>query len=207
MFEALGWRIEKGIGLLALNKPPANTMTRKFFDELSEFTLRVLPGSGIRALVIYGNGRHFSAGADHGDLRQRIHENLPENYPDELPEFLTENTKSFTEIAKMEIPTFAAIRGTCLGSALELALACRYRVCGEGTVFGFPESSFGLMPGCGGSVKLPAIVGRAKAIELILSGRNFSAEEAHRWGIVQCVVPRRVVVEEAVGLAYKLTIR
>jgi enoyl-CoA hydratase len=206
MFETLDWRIDNGIGLLALNQPPANTMTRWFFDELSEFMASVVPGSGIRALVIYGNGRHFSAGADHADLKKRINENLPANYPDELPGFLTENTRSFTEIAEMKIPTFAAIRGTCLGSALELALACRYRICGEGTVFGFPESSFGLMPGCGGSVKLPAIVGRAKAIELILSGRNFSAEEAYDWGIVQRVVPRREVVLETIYLARKLTI-
>jgi enoyl-CoA hydratase/carnithine racemase len=138
------------------------------------------------------------------DLTVRIRENLPGDYPAEVPSFLTENAESFKDIAKLNIPTFAAIRGACLGSAMELALACQYRICGEGTVLGFPESSFGLMPGCGGTVRLTGITGKARAIELILSGRNFSAEEAYAWGIVHRVVPRNEVVEEAVRLAKQL---
>ena len=201
MFETIKWKIEDEIGHLLLDQPPANTMTRRFFDELLLLTEQVIPVSGIKALVIYGSGRHFSSGADHVDLTDRILENLPPAYPHELPGFLTENTKSFGYIAQLGIPTFAAIRGTCLGSALELALCCKFRICGEGTVFGLPETTFGLMPGCGGTVRLPGIVGESKAIELVLSGRNFSAEEAYEWGIVHRVVPRKTVVEEAVKLA------
>ena len=204
MFETIALKIEDDIGHLVLNQPPANAMSRAFFDELREMTKTILPGASIKALVIYGSGRHFSAGADHLDLTVRIRENLPGDYPAEVPSFLTENAESFKDIAKLNIPTFAAIRGTCLGSAMELALACQYRICGEGTVLGFPESSFGLMPGCGGTVRLTGITGKARAIELILSGRNFSAEEAYAWGIVHRVVPRNEVVEEAVRLAKQL---
>jgi enoyl-CoA hydratase/carnithine racemase len=112
--------------------------------------------------------------------------------------------QSFRYIDNLTVPTIAAIRGTCFGSALELALTCKFRICAEGTVLGFPESSFGLMPGCGGSVKLPALVGKSKAIELIISGRNFSASEAYQWGIVQKVVHRRSLMEETLYVASKL---
>jgi enoyl-CoA hydratase/carnithine racemase len=179
-------------------------MNIAFFEELARFTREALPGSGARAMVVYGNGRHFSAGAEPEELKRRIRQELPASYPDELPRFLTENTKSFQYIEGMRIPTFAAIRGTCLGSGLELALCCKFRICAEGAVLGLPESSFGLMPGGGGSVKLPAITGKARAMELILSGRNFSAEEAYQWGIVQRVVPRKEVVERAVMMAKKM---
>jgi len=205
MFKTISWKIEDDIGHLVLNQPPANTMSRTFFDEFRDLTTDILPDAPVKALIIYGNGRHFSAGADHVDLKERIMENLPESFPAELPNFLTETTKSFLAIEQLEVPTFAAIRGTCFGSALELALACKYRICAEGTVLGFPESSFGLMPGCGGSVRLPGIVGKGRAIELILSGRNFSAEEAYRWGIVHRVVPRKAVIDEAVRLARKVS--
>jgi len=204
MLKTISWKIENDIWHLVLNQPPANTMTRYFFDELDLLTREIIPKSGIKSLVIYGNGRHFSAGADHYDLSDRISENLPEDYPACLPSFLKETMQSFHYIYTMRIPTFAAIRGTCFGSALELALCCKFRICAEGTVLGFPESSFGLMPGCGGSVKLPGITGRSKAMELIISGRNFSAAEAYQWGIVHKVVPRRTIVEETLEMAEKL---
>jgi enoyl-CoA hydratase/carnithine racemase len=203
--KTINWKIEEGIGRLVMDQPPANTMTRQFFDELYDLTHKIIPGSGIRAMIIYGSGRHFSSGADHKDLTDRIMENLPEGYPETLPGFLQQNTESLEYIDRMEAPTFAAIRGSCFGSALELALACKFRVCGEGSVLGFPESSFGLMPGCGGSVRLPGITGRAKAIELILGGRNFSAEEALHWGIVHKIVARKDVIAETLNLAVKLT--
>jgi enoyl-CoA hydratase len=201
MFKTISWKTEDSLGHLVLDQPPANAMTNAFFDELDMLTQRIIPGSGIKALVIYGAGRHFSAGADHHDLSRRIIENLPENYPEDIPAFLSSTMRSFQYIDQLNLPTFAAIRGACFGSALELALACRFRLCAEGAVLGFPESSFGLMPGCGGSVKLAGIVGRPKAIELILSGRNFSAEEACRWGLVHRVLPRKTIVEETLTMA------
>jgi enoyl-CoA hydratase/carnithine racemase len=201
LLKTIDWKIENDIGHLVLSQPPANTMSRLFFEELALLTRDTIPRADMKALIIYGKGRHFSAGADHYDLRNRILENLPPAFPDELPDFLKETTRSFLFIENLPVPTFAAIRGTCFGSALELALHCKYRICAEGTVLGFPESSFGLMPGCGGSVKLPAITGLAKAIELIVSGRNFSAAEAHEWGIVHKIVHRQSLLEETMNLA------
>jgi enoyl-CoA hydratase/carnithine racemase len=201
VLKTIAWKIEHDIGQLMLNQPPANTMTRLFFDELSILIHEIIPQSEMKAIVIYGNGRHFSSGADLSDLRKRILKNKSSAYPGKLPYFLEESAQNFFFFEKLQIPSFAAIRGTCLGSAMELALFCKYRICAEGAVLGFPETSFGLMPGCGGSVKLPAIVGRAKAIEIILSGRNFSSEEAYSWGIVQKIVPRKTVLEETLKMA------
>ena len=203
-YHTLTWNVEDGIGHLVLAQPPANTMTGAFFQELGEVTRDVIPGSGARALVIYGQGRHFSAGADPVELKERIRKGLPKDYPLSLPGFLSDNMASFQFIEELTIPTFAAIRGTCLGSGLELALYCKYRICGEGAVLGFPESSFGLMPGCGGSVKLPSITGTARAIELLLSGRNFLADEAEQQGIVHKVVARSNVIDETVKAARRM---
>ena len=202
--ETINWKIENDIGHLMLNQPPANIMTPLFFDELSTLTRKIIPQSAIKALIVYGNGRHFSSGADPYELMNRIIGNLPIAYPKELPYFLEETAQNFLFFEKLLIPSFAAIRGICLGSAMELALFCKYRICAEGAVLGFPETSFGLMPGCGGSIKLPAIVGRAKAMDLIISGRNFSASEAYTWGIVHKIVHRKIVVEETVKMAAEM---
>jgi enoyl-CoA hydratase/carnithine racemase len=199
--KTIAWKIEHDIGHLMLNQPPSNIMNRLFFDELSILTHRIIQQSEIKAIVIYGSGRHFSSGADPSELKNRILANIPSAYPKKLPFFLEETTRNFLFFEKLQIPSFAAIRGACLGSAMELALFCKYRICGEGAVLGFPETSFGLMPGCGGSIKLPAIVGRAKAIDIILSGRNFSSEEAYSWGIVQKIVHRKTVLEETLKMA------
>lgn len=201
MLKTISWKVENDIGHLILDQPPANTMSGLFFDELNQITSGVIPQSSARAIVIYGSGRHFSSGADPLELRKNIIANLPSRYPDELPSFLEQNTKSFLFFEKLSIPSFAAIRGACFGSAMELAMFCKFRICAEGAVLGFPETSFGLMPGCGGSVKLPAIVGVAKAIEIIIGGKNFSAEEAYKWGIVHKIAGRKNLIEETLKIA------
>lgn len=198
------WKVENGIGHLVLNQPPANTMTRLFFEELGELTRSVIPGSSAGALVIYGKGRHFSSGADHLDLKTRIASSCRGDNETDLPDFMRQTMDSFIFLHKMQIPTFAAIRGTCLGSALELALTCKYRICAEGTVLGFPETSFGLMPGCGGTVRTPEICGYGKAIELIIGGCNFTAGDALKYGLVHRVVPKKALLDETIQMAQKM---
>jgi enoyl-CoA hydratase/carnithine racemase len=207
VLKTINWKIENSIGRLMLNQPPANIMTQLFFDELSMLIRETIPGTDIKALLIYGNGRHFSSGAEPFELRKRIIQNLASASTGELPSFLTENTKTFMALEQLPIPSFAAIRGACLGSAMELALFCRYRICADGAVLGFPETTFGLMPGCGGSIKLPRITGKARAMELIISGRNFSASEAYNWGIVHKITDRKTVIEETLKMASEMITR
>lgn len=205
--ETIIWKVEENIGHLVMNQPPANTMTQKFFEEFNYLMASIIPASGVKAIIVYGNGRHFSVGADREELYKNIIGNLPKDYPASVPEFLSETIQSFKMFGELPVPTFAAIRGTCFGSAMELVLYCKYRICAEGTVLGFPETSFGIMPGCGGTVKLPEIAGNSKAIELLISGRNFSAAEAYNWGIVQKIVNRKELMEETIKLVKRMTER
>jgi enoyl-CoA hydratase/carnithine racemase len=202
--KTISWKIENDLGFITLDQPPANIMNTRFFDEFAFATERIIPSSSVKALIISGNGRHFSAGADTEELQSRIQNNLPAGYPDEIPGFLNITTRSFLSLGKLPIPTFASIRGACLGSAMELALFCKYRICAEGAVLGFPESSFGLMTGCGGSVILPRLTGRAKATEILLGGKNFSPEEAYKWGIIHKIVSRKIIMEETVKIASEI---
>jgi enoyl-CoA hydratase len=204
VLRTINWKIENSIGHLMLNQPPANIMTQLFFDELSLLIREIIPITDIKALLIYGNGRHFSSGAEPFELKKRIVQNLTSGSQGEVPSFLTENTKTFMALEQLAIPSFAAIRGACLGSAMELALFCRYRICADGAILGFPETTFGLMPGCGGSIKLPQIIGKARAMELIISGRNFSATEAYNWGIVHKITSRKTVVEDTMNMAAEM---
>ncbi len=109
------------------------------------------------------------------------------------------NLKSFRFFDELEIPVVAAIRGVCLGSALELALFCHCRICGEGSVLGLPESTFGLLPGCGGIQKMEILAGLPRAMELILSGSTFTPEDALRWHVIDCIVPKENTIDEAVN--------
>jgi enoyl-CoA hydratase len=205
--ETIIWKIEEEIGHLVLNQPPANAMTQNFFKEFVYLSNDIISRENVKAIIVYGNGRHFSVGANREELMLSIKENLPSDYPADIPEFLKETARSFQLFNELSIPTFAAIRGICFGSAMELALICKYRICAEGTVLGFPETSFGIMPGCGGTVMLPEIIGIPKAIELIISGKNFSATEAYNWGIVHKIVERKTLLDETLKMAKSMIAR
>jgi enoyl-CoA hydratase/carnithine racemase len=186
---------EGGIARLVLDAPPRNEMDQGFFRDLAALapTLGQLP---VRGLVIHGAGRHFSSGADVEALKSGV----AGAHPALSAAALLAATASFQALGELSYPTVAAVGGCCLGSGLELALACRWRIAAENAVFALPETSFDLMPGCGGSVRLPRLVGRGRAVELLLSGRFVDAAEALAIGLVDAVVGRR----ELLGAALRL---
>lgn len=196
------WEDCDGIGLLQLNRPPSNAMNRQFFADLDALT-RHIPDSGVKALVMTGSGRHFSSGADIENLLDATLEDvITRKQPDNsLPDFLVQNNRSFSFFETLEIPVIAAIKGVCLGSALELALFAHFRFCGEGAVIGLPESTFNLMPGCGASQTLPPLCGEAKAMELILTGVNFSPAQALQWGIADKIFPKKELIHASMHFA------
>jgi enoyl-CoA hydratase len=167
-------------------------MGQEFFRTLAALvgTLKHLT---VRGLVVHGAGRHFSSGADVNALKA----GLAGAQPDLAKPALLAATSSFQTIADLPYPTVAAVGGCCLGSGLELALACRWRVAAANAIFALPETSFGLMPGCGGTVRLPPLIGRGRAVELLLSGRFVEAEEAREIGLVDAVVDRRDLLAAA----------
>jgi enoyl-CoA hydratase/carnithine racemase len=146
----------------------------------------------VRGLVIHGAGRHFSAGADLPEMRAGLQQDAGR-----WRAHLLEATRHLERLSQLPYPVVAAISGCCLGSALELALACTRRVAAANAVFALPESTFGLLPGCGGTVRLPRLVGAGRAAELILSGRTFGAAEALEWGVVARVTTRERLLPEA----------
>jgi enoyl-CoA hydratase/carnithine racemase len=195
MPDGVGFRVERGIAYLTLDAPPRNEMDLAFFAELARLRREVFPGLSVRGLIVHGAGRHFSSGADVAELKAILAAE-----PDRAAALLRENHASFRALEAMPFPVVAAIGGACLGAGLELALACRVRIAAPRAVFALPEVSFGLMPGCGGTVRLPRLVGAAKAVELILTGRTLLADEARAVGLVDRVVDRRDLLAAAEGI-------
>lgn len=205
MFKVLNWHIKDGIGYLEINNPPSNPMNITFFKEFYWWRTEVIEKEEIDALIIHGKGRHFSSGAVLEDLLRVINRSYDQsNNIKKVSEFLNINSQIFYSLKDLNIPVIAAVRGVCLGSALELALCSDYIVCSEKAVLGLPESTFGLMPGCTGTYVLPKIVGKALAMEIILSGDTIAPKDALEWGLVQKIVSSKQVVNEATEVAKKL---
>jgi len=174
---------------LVLNDPPRNTMNRRFFDALGRIVSSELPGIEADGMVVHGRDRHFSSGADLEELTTGLRQ-TGTTAPTEAMEALRRSTMDMQALSALPFPVVAAVSGCCFGSALELAMACHYRIAASNAVLASPESTFGLMPGCGQTVRLPRAVGVGPAIELILSGRSLPAEQARQLGMVDRVVDK-----------------
>jgi enoyl-CoA hydratase/carnithine racemase len=190
---------DNNIGYCELASPPGNVMNASFFDLFSRLSAS-FGGCAVDGMVICSSGRHFSSGADLGELRGLL-KKMPGKAALEL---LAKNHAAFEALSRLDFPIVAAISGCCLGAALELALACRFRICTKNAIFALPESTFGFMPGCGGTVRLPALVGAAKAIELTLSGRTFGPDEAQAWGLVDMIVEKKMLLSTSVQLIKRM---
>ncbi|HET9930374.1 MAG TPA: enoyl-CoA hydratase-related protein [Polyangiaceae bacterium] len=172
-----------GIALVHLDRPDRmNALSRNLLLELEALGAELENDTALRAVVITGRGeRAFSAGAD---LKERVGLNEAD-----VLELLHLFRRAFAWLDRLPVPSVAAINGVALGGGLELALACDLRVAHESALLGLPETSLAIIPGAGGTQRLPRIVGRAKATELILLGRRLNAAEALEIGLVHRVVP------------------
>jgi enoyl-CoA hydratase/carnithine racemase len=180
--------VEGSTAVVRLDNPPGNALTPVLFAELAEVRSLVAP-SAVRVVIVTGLRRVFSVGGDLGALAL-----VPS--ADEAVRQARAGRALLDDLFGLRKPFIAAVNGLCLGGGLEIALACHLRVCGTRARFGFPELSLGFVPGLGGIGRLARLVGRAKALEMILSGQTVSAPEAHRIGLVnRCVAPGRVVDE------------
>ncbi|CDO56813.1 similar to Saccharomyces cerevisiae YDR036C EHD3 3-hydroxyisobutyryl-CoA hydrolase [Geotrichum candidum] len=181
--------------LVQLNRPKAlNALCDGLFLELNRVLQDADKNDDIRAIVITGSERSFAAGADIKEMRDR---SFGDVY---YKEFIT-NWSDITLISK---PIIAAVNGFALGGGCELALSCDIIYAGEKAVFGQPEIKIGVIPGAGGSQRLTAAIGKAKAMELILTGRNFSAADALNWGMVANIFKPENLVEEAIKAAQEI---
>src|SRR5215216_5546840 len=192
------------VAILTLDHPPVNALSQQLLVELEEEYDRLDRDDETRAIVIRGEGeKAFVAGADITEfpaLREQIEE--------------AAETGSARGIQKLALrmdagrtPVVAAIHGYCLGGGLELAMACDIRIAAEDAQLGQPEIKLGLIPGGGGTQRLPRLVGHGRALYLNLSGDPISGAQAYDWGLVEQVVPRDALLEAALQTARTLSER
>jgi enoyl-CoA hydratase len=180
------------VGLLTLNRPKAlNALNDALMDELGEALLAFERDAGIGAIVITGSERAFAAGADIGAMKDLSY---MEAYGGD---FITRNWETLRRVRK---PVIAAVAGYALGGGCELAMMCDIIIAAESARFGQPEIKLGVIPGAGGTQRLPRAVGKAKAMDLVLTGRMMDAAEAERAGLVARVVPADRLLDEAIEM-------
>ena len=186
--------IEHHVARLTLQNPPANVLDLAVLKELEESLREVEEDPSVRAVILTGAGRFFCAGAD-------IHELIHLNATHLGMEFAMRGQRLLSRIERCHKPVVAAINGTCVGGGLELALACHIRIAAAEALLGLPEIKLGLIPGFGGTQRLPRVVGSSKAAEMILTGESIPADEALKMGLVSRVVPAEQVLAQAQTLA------
>lgn len=193
-FETFLIEKKDGYAVVTLDHPPANAISTKVIEELEEI-LDVLEGDEtVRAIVFTGAGeRFFSAGAD---LKEGASVKPSEQVP--RGQALTRRIERYPK------PFIAAINGMALGGGCELAMPAHIRIAADTAVFGQPEVKRGLMPGWGGTQRLPRLIGRSQALYYLLTGDNIPADEAYRLGLVNQVVPASELMATAEALAARL---
>jgi len=184
------------VGLVTLNRPQAlNALNDGLMDELGAALLAFDADAGIGAIVLTGSEKAFAAGADIAGMKDL---SFLEAYQSE---FITRNWESIRRVRK---PVIAAVSGYALGGGNELAMACDIIIAADTARFGQPEIKLGIIPGAGGTQRLPRAVGKAKAMDLVLTGRMMDAQEAERAGLVSRVVPSAHLLEEAMAAAAQI---
>ena len=193
MGEFVRVELAEQIATIRLDRPKMNALNAQVQDEIAEVAAGVSADSGVRAVIIYGGERVFAAGAD-------IKEMATMGYA-EMAERSAALQASFSAVANIPKPVVAAVTGYALGGGLELALCADFRVLGESATGGQPEILLGVIPGAGGTQRLPRLIGPAKAKDLIFSGRQVTAAEALAIGLADKVVPDADVYQAAWDLA------
>src|SRR4249919_848361 len=186
---------DEAIATIRLDRPPMNALNAQVQDELAAAAAQVGADHAIRAVVVYGGGKVFAAGADIKEMADASYARVAEDS--------RRLQAAFTAVAKIPKPVVAAVSGYALGGGLEVALCADFRVAGEGARLGQPEILLGIIPGAGGTQRLPRLVGPARAKDLIFSGRMVKAAEALALGLVDQVVPDDSVYQGALGMVQR----
>ena len=187
MAQIVSHSITADIGLIRIDNPPVNALSQPVRQGLADALATLAAAPEARAIILYCSGRTFIAGADINEF------NLPPREP-----LLATVLALLDTISK---PVLAAIHGTALGGGLETALACHYRCALPSAKVGLPEVKLGILPGAGGTQRLPRAVPQGVALEMILTGAPIGAEAALRWGLVSHVIAGENLLDEALRIA------
>jgi len=185
-------RYDKHIALIRFNRPKElNALNRKLMTELRDALKTLDDDEEVRVMVLTGNERAFAAGADIKEMSGKS----------AIEMVLIDQFSTWDQIKKTKKPIIAAVSGFALGGGCELAMTCDMIVASETAQFGQPEIKIGVIPGAGGTQRLTHAVGKARAMEMVLTGKFISAEEALRYGLINKIVPVELYLSEAVKLA------
>lgn len=200
-YETLLYAKKARIGYVTLNRPKIlNAQSPEMFEELARVFGEIKGDAEVGVVILTGAGdRAFSAGADINFLKT-----LAQTTPIVAKAFVEKNRLALGAIEHLGKPVIAAVNGYALGGGCELAMACHMRIASETARFGQPEINLGLFPGAGGTQRLPRLVGRGIALELMLTGEAISAQEAYRLGLVNKVVPPAELIPTAEKLAQQI---
>ena len=188
--------VQDGVATILLNRPKMNALNLQMQREIRAAAEEISSRSDVGAVVLHGGPKVFAAGADVKEMADMSFQDMTQaaiNLQD-----------SFTAVARIPQPTIAAITGYALGGGCELAMCCDMRIAADDAQLGQPEILLGIIPGAGGTQRLPRLVGPGRAKEIIFSGRFVSADESLRIGLVEQVVPSADVLETAMALAKRL---
>ncbi|MBI3252208.1 MAG: enoyl-CoA hydratase/isomerase family protein [Candidatus Omnitrophica bacterium] len=197
-YQFLNLSIEEGIGFVKINRPPVNALGRGFLDELDRLIDEAAADKRIKVLIFASAIPNvFIAGVDLKEMAEL-------STPDEILKVVRRGQEVFNKLENCQKPVIAAIQGACVGGGQEFVMACHIRIASDRTRFAQPEITLGIIPGFGGSQRLPRIVGAARATELILTGDLLTPQEAFRMGLVNHVVSDGALLKTAREIAKKI---
>jgi enoyl-CoA hydratase len=195
-FELITVRTEGRVGIVTLNRPKQlNALNDQLMTELGQALQAFDADADIGCMILTGSEKAFAAGADIGAMATYTFADVYKG------DYITRNWESIRSIRK---PVIAAVSGFALGGGCELAMMCDFIIAADNAKFGQPEIKLGIIPGAGGTQRLPRAVGKAKAMDLALTGRMMDATEAERAGLVSRVVPLDKLMDEALGAALQI---
>ena len=197
MFETLNYTKEKGIAYVTVSKPASlNALSRTVLTELTEVFMLIEKDDSIRAVILTGEGRSFVAGADISEMVDMS--GL------EGQEMMKQGATVMNYIENLSKPVIAAVNGYALGGGCELAMACDIRIASEKAQFGQPEVNLGIIPGFGGTQRLPRLVGKGFGKYLIMTAEYINAEQAMQAGLVEKVVPHDQLIPQCEAIAHSI---
>jgi methylglutaconyl-CoA hydratase len=192
--------LENGIAIITLNRPEsANALSTALLNELAHLLYNLAFRRDVRVVIFTGAGEKvFCAGAD---LKERAGMNETE-----VRKTVTLIRETINQIEQLPQPVICALNGSAFGGGLELALACDIRIAADTAQLGLTETSLGIIPGAGGTQRLPRLIGKGKAKELIFTAKRITAKEAEQIGLVEYVVPREQLMEKAMEIAEQIVV-
>ncbi|SFD59240.1 short chain enoyl-CoA hydratase [Lentibacillus persicus] len=196
----LNYEVKDNVAVLTIQSPPANALSSALLNDLTEKLDEIETDNTVKAVVLNGEGKFFSAGAD-------IKEFTSLQEASDFKALAERGQKLFDRVENFSIPVIAAIHGAALGGGLELAMACHIRIVSEEAKLGLPEVTLGIIPGFAGTQRLPHYVGTAKAYEMILTGKPISGKEANEAGLANQTVQEGAVFDTAFKLAETIAVK